>query len=195
MAQREYIRLTRSHARSGLAVIIAWRSSLWLAKDHLLCIDTNGYTENYKRFYFRDIQAVSLRKTQRALVGNIVLGGCAALFGIGALSVGVAGFDIVLWIVTGLLLLLLGLNILGGSSCVCQLKTAVQTEELPALNRVRRARKILKRIRPFIEEAQGPVDNSQIPVLMRQLAAGEIHSAQPSSSTFIPGESQPRANA
>jgi hypothetical protein len=33
--------------------------SLWLGEDHLLCVDSNGYAETYKRFYFRDVQAIT----------------------------------------------------------------------------------------------------------------------------------------
>ena len=53
MAEAEYQRLTRAHPRSGFAVAFAARSSLWLGKDHLLCIDSTGFSESYKRFYFR----------------------------------------------------------------------------------------------------------------------------------------------
>ncbi|HMP81947.1 MAG TPA: hypothetical protein PKA41_04485 [Verrucomicrobiota bacterium] len=193
MAQREYIRLTRSHARSGLAVIIAWRSSLWLAKDHLLCVDTNGYMENYKRFYFRDIQAVSIRKTQRALYWSLVLGGIAAFCAVIA-SIASPGFDVFFWIVAGIFFLLLALNLLGGPSCVCHLKTAVQTEEMAALNRIRRARKILKRIRPLIESAQGRVETGQLPALMQQLARGELSFTPSSAAIRIPADMQPRTN-
>src|SRR5436305_13755595 len=65
MPEKEYQRLTRARPRSRFAVVSSGNSSLWLGKDHLLCIDTNGYTETYKRFYFRDIQALVIRKTER----------------------------------------------------------------------------------------------------------------------------------
>ena len=47
--------------------------TVWMARDHLLLVSRTGYTETYKRFYFRDIQAVIIRKTATAFVGNIVL--------------------------------------------------------------------------------------------------------------------------
>ena len=62
MAEKEYQRLTRARLRrAGFFTAVATRSSLWLGKDHLLCIDSNGYGEDYKRFYFRDIQTITLR--------------------------------------------------------------------------------------------------------------------------------------
>jgi hypothetical protein len=171
MAQREYIRLTRSHGRSGLAVIISWRSSLWLANDHLLCVDTNGYSENYKRFYFRDIQALSFRKTNRALIWTIVLSLLVGLSILIAIMSNIPGMNIVFSVIAGMFGLLLALHLVAGPSCVCHIRTAVQTEELPSLNRVRRARKVLNRLRPFIESAQGALPPEEVPIAMRELAA------------------------
>src|SRR5438270_8932541 len=80
MPEREYKRLTRARPRAKFAVVSAGSSSLWLGKDHLLCIDSSGYTENYKRFYFRDIQALVIRKTERhkyfALACAVLAFGC-----------------------------------------------------------------------------------------------------------------------
>src|SRR4029078_13353826 len=78
MPEKEYKRLTRALPRAKFAVVSSGNSSLWLGKDHLLCIDTNGYTENYKRFYFRDIQAFVIRKTDRYKWWGIVTGVMAA---------------------------------------------------------------------------------------------------------------------
>ena len=47
--------------------------TVWLGRDHLLLVSRAGYTENYKRFYFRDIQAIIIRKTVTSLIGNTVI--------------------------------------------------------------------------------------------------------------------------
>src|SRR5438477_12551721 len=80
MAEKEYQRLTRARPRSKFAVVSSGNSSLWLGKDHLLCIDSNGYTENYKRFYFRDIQALLIRKTERRKWWGLVFAVLAVAF-------------------------------------------------------------------------------------------------------------------
>jgi len=162
MAEKEYQRLTWSRMRrTGLLTAFATRSSLWLGKDHLLCIDSTGYGEDYKRFYFRDIQALTLVATNRRSVWNWVLGvllfSCAAAWGIDLLTpqdLSLAGI-ITGSVVTLFFAVLLLINNLCGPSCACHLRTAVQTEVLPSLNRLRRARRVLDRIRPLIEEAQG----------------------------------------
>ena len=161
MAESEYKRLTRGHVRAGFAVAVTSRCSLWLGQDHLLFIDSNGYTESYKRFYFRDIQTFTVALTKRRLVWNWILGSLTGLCVIGWIadassssptsSVGAIIFGI---LVTLLFAIPLLVNNLLGPTCTCQIKTAVQAEELPPLNRLHRARRVLARLRSLINESQ-----------------------------------------
>src|SRR5215472_27690 len=73
MAEKEYYRLTLRRARTTYGLVSTSRASLWMGKDHLLCMDYSGFTETYKRFYFRDIQAVIVRKTIEWHVISVVL--------------------------------------------------------------------------------------------------------------------------
>jgi len=158
MAEREYKRLTRARARTAFGIITTSRSSLWLAKDHLLCIDMNGYTETYKRFFFRDIQAVTTRRTPGWLISSGVLGFLAALFAwfwLLAMKAGEPPLAWVMAIVGAFFLAVLALDLMLGPSCATYLRTAVQTERLPSLDRVRRVRWVLARLRPLLAEAQG----------------------------------------
>jgi hypothetical protein len=51
--EREYARLPGRGMRRGSALqVIATFSRLWLGKDHLLLVDSNGFVETYKRFSF-----------------------------------------------------------------------------------------------------------------------------------------------
>lgn len=69
----KYIRLPGS--RHGLFS----KSTLWLADDHLLVVEFNGYTESYKHFPYKDIQALIARKTSRHKVWSVVLAVSATL--------------------------------------------------------------------------------------------------------------------
>jgi hypothetical protein len=155
MAKTGYQRLTRARARSAFAVAFMSRTSLWLGPDHLLVVDSGGFTETYKRFYFRDIQAIVVQKTTNATIVNIVL----TILLVPTLTLGIAsqttGLKIFFLMWSGFFFFILLVNLLRGQSCRCFLRTAVQTEELPPLNRVRRARKVLGEIRPLIAAAQG----------------------------------------
>lgn len=201
MAQKEYQRLTRSRSRAGFAVLFVARSSLWLGKDHLLRIDSGGYAENYKRFYFRDIQALFIQRTERHQWWYAILGFIAFVCFIFAVGVApkvpmaqwsggqIAG-EAVLCSVVGLCLLLCLVNFLLGPACKCFLRTAVQIEELPSLNRIRRARKALARLRPLIAAAQGELAPEDIAVRMRESVQSSEFKAQ-SSEPSGAVESQP----
>jgi len=201
MAEKEYHRLTGARSRSAFALAFTSRSSLWLGRDHLLCIDTNGYTETYKRFYFRDIQAFTLVATNRRKVWNgvllvpivICLAGLAnSLFSLPRQDEVV----IVAWMVfTGLFAVPLLINNILGPACTCYLRTAVQIEELPSLNRLRRAHKVLARIRPFVIAAQGGMSPEEISSRMRA-AAGSPDGATPTagaSTSPLPQADHPAA--
>jgi hypothetical protein len=194
MPEKEYQRLTRARSRSAFGAVSVSRSSLWLGKDHLLGIDSSGYTESYKRFYFRDIQAVTVVATKRRTVWNgallvpmvICLAGLAnALFSLPRKE----GAVIVTWVIFAAVFAVpLLINNLLGPTCTCYLRTAVQIEELPSLSRVRRARKVLDRVRPFIIAVQGELPPEEIPARM-QSAAGST-----ADLAMTPGGAAPAAD-
>ncbi len=168
MTEPEYKRLTRAHSRAAFGIISTSRSSLWLGTDHLLGIDSSGYSETYKRFYFRDIQAILVRETGFRMVWGFIYGGLTALFAL----IAIAPRDLTVALIFGpfAAISLWGFvyNIMAGPTCACQLRTAVQTEDLPSLSRVRQTRRILDRIRPLITEAQGQFAPEEIPARFRE---------------------------
>jgi hypothetical protein len=189
MANPEYQRLTRSHARSAFNVAFVSRCSLWLGADHLLVVDSNGYTETYKRFYFRDVQAFTFILTKRRLIWNWILGAATGVCLLGWVvdllsAQPVTSADIVIGsIVTAIFAVPFLLNNLLGPTCMCCLKTAVQTEELPPLKRLQRARKVVARLRPLIGQAQGqrviesaPVSGSEATISAAAASASPVSS-------------------
>jgi hypothetical protein len=174
MTETKYQRLTRARARSNFAVAFTSRSSLWLGEDHLLYADSNGYTETYKRFYFRDIQAITIRQTKRRLVWNWILGVliafCLASCNFNSLfksqpDVKTITFLSIAVFVFGIPLLF---NNIFGRTCACQLRTAVQIEDLPSLCRVRQTRKVLEKIQPLIIAAQGQLSPEEISARLKE---------------------------
>ena len=186
MASPEYQRLTRARSRGGFAVAVASRTSLWLGKDHLLFVESNGYTETYKRFYFRDIQALIVQRTQVFTVVNLVLTIFFVLALAPALVAQEMGMRIFLFSAAGFFGLPLLINILRGRTCRCFLRTAVQIEQLPPLSRVRRAQKVFARIRPLIAAAQGgELSPEVISARMRELVPS--YTAVPAAAADNPG--------
>ena len=131
-------------------------SRVWLGPDHLLLARTSFFSEEYKRFYFRDIQAVVTRRTERREILSVIFAFTAIFFGV--LSVFTdSGWRSFLFVMTGTVLFALLVNWLRGPTCVCHLRTAVQIEELSPLKRFRATRKVIERLKPNIEKAQGPL--------------------------------------
>ena len=180
------------------AVAFVSRSSLWLGGDHLLFVECSGYTETYKRFYFRDIQAVSIQRTMRYQWWNGIIGFFALGFLIFTIAIAPKtspaqwsgsemGGGIFLACVTGLCTLLLTTNLLFGQTCKCFIRTAVQTEELPSLCRVRQTRRVLDKIRPLIVAAQGQLTADEVSARMQEtIQAQNPARPEPASPGSVP---------
>ena len=158
-SQTRYRRLPgRGLRRQGFISISRAYCTLWLGPDHLLSVDNHVFTEDYKRFYFQDIQAIITQKTQRGTVWNIILAILTGLFGFLALTQKEGMEAEIAWLlVAGLWGLILLLNWLRGPTCICHIFTAVQQETLPSLDRLKKAEKALHILRQHIREAQGEV--------------------------------------
>lgn len=141
-----YRKLTRM--KRGLGTM----SQLALGPDHLLHVQSTGYTESYRRFYLRDIQAILVVHTARRLIWTAVL----CLLALIALLF-VSGFDggvVPTAIVCTITLALLLWNFLRGRGCRLVIITAVQQESVSAVTRLPKARRVLAELRPLIEAAQ-----------------------------------------
>jgi len=167
MSERQYRRLTRLR-RSGGRFFSGFGtfSGLWLGADHLLSITSNRFAEDYKRFYFRDIQSLTVLQTSRRRIWNFVFAFLTLLFL--ALIASSAPTPLEwLWLLVPVSCLVFN-NILG-PTCTVFLRTEVHVEELPSLRRVYRAHKIIARIRPLIAEAQGELSEEETLLRVREL--------------------------
>ena len=128
------------------------KATLWLAGDHILSIDSHRFSEEYKRYYFKDIQAIIVTTGSTAMgkaMGLIV----AILLALLALSAWrLQSRDLA--IAAGIFLIAFLIFKSRGPLCVCHLITAVSRDRLPSLNRLRTAEKVLRIIGPLIEQAQ-----------------------------------------
>ena len=137
------------------------KAALWEGSDHLFSVSGTRFSENYRRFYYRDIQALVVQKRPQAgSVGawllTVLSCGIFALFA-SLRNVGSAAYRAGVWFPTAILAvyLIYRLILSLGYSCRCHIQTAVTREELPSLYRIWNARKALNRIRAKITEAQG----------------------------------------
>jgi hypothetical protein len=158
--EKEYHKLTGTKKS-----FLIGRYTLWQGVDHLLHVYSRVGVEDYKRFYFSDIQAIITRKTIAGNLQNVALGFLLLLFTLPAIlnDGGWSGF----WAAcAGALLILLLINLHRGPTCETKLLTAVQIEKLYSLHRLKNAFKVMDRLRSPIQSAQGTLsreDLSKIP--------------------------------
>ena len=187
MSPSVYRRLPGS-GRSSTAAL-STRHRLWLAPDHLLAVSNQGYSEEYKRFLLRDIQSIAIRHTWRGRVTSIVFGAMAAAFAAPALYGAGQGWDPVgLWIrgvFAGAFALALLVNTALGPTCACTLRTAVQSERLYSLDRVRTALRAVRMIREAAASVQGALSAEDVDAAAARTAASGVattarsHAARP----------------
>jgi hypothetical protein len=120
------------------------RASIWDAGDYLLSVSGTSFTERYRRFYYRDIQAIVVQKGPR--LGSI---GAMLLTFLCTVALFRWYWQIpLLWLAW-----LVYANV--WRSCRVFVYTAVSSEELPAIYRRRSAARVLPKILNKIAEAQG----------------------------------------
>jgi len=146
--ERAYRKLASAH-QFGIAKG-GW-PSLYLADDYLLLRTSRGFIENYRRFYFTDIEAITISQSVSGIFWNTGLA-------LGLLVSVVAGLNnppphLASGIFGGLFLVALLLNVSRGTTCRAQLQTRVQTQSLP-LRRVRTATRVVAALSERINLAQ-----------------------------------------
>jgi hypothetical protein len=144
-------------------------SSVWLGSDHLLLVRSSRFRETYRRFYFRDIQAIVTAKAPRFHISTrsaaIAAAWLVALAIISAFERGVSAFSAgarLSWIWwTGIAALAAAwVYVSAARSCRTRIYTAVSAEELPSLYRDWTARRFLSRVEPYVTQAQGAVEGN-----------------------------------
>jgi uncharacterized membrane protein len=136
-------------------------SALFTAPDHLLLCDyRSGFTERYKRFYFHDIEAVIIRKTQNWMASMAGWG----IAGFGFFLIATAThWNRFLQVMEAICALFFLRNLIRGPSCRTHIQTAVQTDALPMLKRVRKTQRVLRSLFPLIEQSQSQRANAPGP--------------------------------
>lgn len=166
MKEKPYQKLPGRGRRSGAFTVSASRSTLWLGADHLLSLDFTVAAESYRRFYFRDIEAIVVQRNgvRTAWTWGFVV---ITLVTAGPFAIGFAnsrdtaqGVTAAIAAAFGVVLLLV--NWLRGPSVSVFIRTAAQVELLPSLNRLSTAQKGIARIRERITEVQGALDPTRV---------------------------------
>jgi hypothetical protein len=173
MPDSNYKRLTWRRRRATKISVSVPRSTLLLGEDHVLKVDSTIFAEDYKRFFFRDIQSITIKTNRRRGFWNAAL---VVLLTIILLE-GLLDSDtwnawaITMMILATITATLLLINNMFGTACDVRIQTAVQTDLLAPLSRVKRANHVLERLRPLIIQAQGQLAAEETVLRLRELTA------------------------
>lgn len=136
-----------------MRIIPGLRTRLYLGPDHLLLVEQLVLIERYKRFYFRDIQAITRANSARW----IVLSGMWGIVALLSVSVLLLHQPVATALGT-IFVLLFGFasihGVICGPTCIVRLQTAIQSHRIAPLERVGEFRKAMERIEPLIRSAQ-----------------------------------------
>jgi len=175
----------RLPGRSRRFITIADNESqrLWLSDTHILNLKVKWATEQHRRFHLNEIQAITITQTDRGRTQIFSMAVLTLLLGalglyllltypeIGlALAVGYIALGVAALTLIGLVV-----NLVQGKTCVTRIYTAVQTEELRALGRVRPAHRFLEVVTPLIEAAQGSVSAEDLDGLEGEAVRASAH--------------------
>lgn len=163
---------------------------LWTAPDHLLIVSSTGISESYKRFYFRDIQALNTVKTLSNYVKLWVTGAVFVLLcilatfsmtdpdsgGIGAIMALIVGLPVMYYIIR---------LALEGASCRCYIYSSVQEEKLAPIDTIKKANRLYDFLIPEIEKCQGTVTPGEIAVFEKRSAIPGQDTGRPVTSSQL----------
>lgn len=180
-------------------------SSVWAGPDHLLLVRGSRFREEYKRFYYRDVQAVAVARTLRfhistrsALIGWFMISVAIAIFMPaiarfmpatlrtynGSAGAALAGLGLITLALAGV-----WIYISAAQSCRCRIYTAVSGDELPSIYRIWTARKFLAELEPLIAQTQGTIQGEWAAAAEARtvgLAPGPASLAAPQPAPALP---------
>ena len=172
-----YTRLPgRGRRKSGFLSLTAPVSTAWIGSDYVLAVDLYGAAEDYRRFYFKEIQAFGVKRTRRYEIWAAVLVPFFLSFLWGAL----AAKDDSRWVFApfaALFGLSLLVHLLRGPTCRCYVVTRVGKEELGAFSRMRTARRAFDVLRPLVVAAQ-----REVALSLRRMRDAAAAAAAPDAS-------------
>ncbi len=181
-----YRRLARAH-QFGVATG-GWLS-LYLAQDHLLLRRTVAFTETYHRFFLTDIEAITVRKTTRWHIWTAVWI-CAIAICFVAMQAAQRAHPLAVAFAVLFAVCVL-INVARGATCVTHLQTRVQTRMLP-LRRVRKALRVIDKLRPAITTAQADIAFAPAPAPSPAApVARQAETRTPATPPPLPGEQLP----
>lgn len=167
-------------------------ASLWLHDDHILSVRNMRFTEEYARYYYKDILAIQVRRAPRfscpiALLCGVVVFGLLALIFSNRTPHYIGAFGAIA------LLVLVAYNayLTLFQSCRCHLVTAVSTDQIPGLFRISATRRAVAQISERVLPAQQVLDAGEPELTSNPSPDSFATRIRPSLSPVVSAADQP----
>ena len=151
------------------------RNRMLAGEDHFLYAKSNGYTEEYRHFFYSDIQSIDIFKTSWQTINGIILGILLFLVMVG---IGIAlwftfevsknsdeAFTLTVLVLLAILFILFLtpfiVNIVKGPTAKAVIRTLSSEDAVVLTGRLRSSIKIIDKMRPYIESVQGDFDKKK----------------------------------
>jgi hypothetical protein len=151
-------------------------------------VESNNFTETYKRFYFKDFQALIVRKTNSFSRFGIIRAVeiCVVLI---LLILSASGHHRVLTVCMSMILvwavIALAIHLKRGPTCSCHLKMPLAVHELPSVCRLKYAGQVIELLTPYIRKFQGSLTVEEIKSRIRD-GFSAASPAQPPFPDIVP---------
>jgi hypothetical protein len=171
----------------------AAKGSLWAGPDHLLYIEAAGiflpFKEHYRRIDFKNIHSLTYGRTHTGLWITVILAFLLAGMVVGFVrNLNELPQLAVFFAVIGVpLLIILGVHLAKGPTCVCKLQTAVQVLRLKPLDRLRRTEACVARLNALCIQHQGGEPAVLDAILAQPAATGHVGRAGAIAKSPFPG--------
>mgnify|MGYP001546421120 CR=1 FL=1 len=149
-------------------------SRLWIGPDHLLLVDSTGISETYRRFFYKDIQAVNLVKKNSNHYKMIALLLFTVLSGIAAVVSWKYYFPpgLVIFCIIGPVLAVYTVRqIIKGPACDCWVYSSVQKEKLLPVGTMKAGKRFIDFLLPRVEQVQGSLSPDSISAGQKRVTA------------------------
>jgi hypothetical protein len=141
------------------------KSSVWAGPDHLLLVRGSRFRDEYKRYYYRDVQAIAVARAPRFHVSTRLAAiACACWVAVAVVQFGLAASRVISKPFAAeaggtslIVLVLVWAYVSAKQSCRCRIYTAVSGDELPSVYRMWTARKFLAAVEPLVAQTQGTI--------------------------------------
>jgi hypothetical protein len=154
----------------------------WYLSEDCLLASKGNYMVEYRRFYLRDLESITVWPSRlwllRPIIPGVLFGGLGLPLGLWVNSTSGAIF-------VGIGLAWVALELVLGPTAKSRIQTTGASVDLPLVKRARRAHKVLAKIDAAVRATRGVIEQPAAPATMRQPAEPSVQTSSEAASETV----------